>query len=513
MIISHLQLGLSPMFNLSRKDASLSRHIAAIDLGSNSFHMIIARWDDGQLILLDRLREPVRLGWGLEVDGGLQLDARNRAMECLEKFGECLREYPSRSVRIVGTKTLRSLTDARQFLADAEARLGHPVEIISGDEEARLVYLGVAHCIAPEAGNRIVIDIGGGSTEIILGRGVTPTIKESLSMGCVALTKRFFFDGRVTDKIIKKAHIACLQEIAPVIDTFVDSGWQEVLGASGTIKAVAKVCQVSGWSDGTITEDTLEKIVQLYRNHGSTDLKVAGLSEDRQTVFLGGVLILQALFESLNLQRMLAADWALREGLLYDLKGRLENHDIRQASVDALAKRFHVNMEKSLRVEQTAASLLEQVADSWGLNVHDAGKLLRWAARLYAVGLDIAHSDYHKHSAYIVEHVDLAGCSRVEQLQLAALVLAHRKRFPTKQFPMDNMALIQVSILLRIAIIFHRGRKKNGLPKLLLKPVGKELVLSLPEAWLEENPLTHADLESEARYLQDIDYSLSLIAV
>jgi exopolyphosphatase/guanosine-5'-triphosphate,3'-diphosphate pyrophosphatase len=512
MMTSHLQLGISLMFNLSRKDASLSRHIAAIDLGSNSFHMIIARWDDGQLILLDRLREPVRLGWGLEADGSLQSDARDRAMDCLEKFGECLREYPSRSVRIVGTKTLRCLADSRQFLADAQACLGHPVEIISGDEEARLVYLGVAHCIAPEGGNRIVIDIGGGSTEIILGQGITPTAKESLNMGCVALAKRFFFDGRVSDKAIKKAQIACLQEIEPVIDTFVDSDWQEVLGASGTIKAVAKVCQASGWSDGIITADTLEKIVQLYRNHGNTDLKIAGLSEDRQTVFLGGVLVLQALFESLNLQQMLAADWALREGLLYDLKGRLENHDIRQASVDALAKRFHVNMEKSSRVEQTALLLLEQVVDSWGLNTPDVGKLLRWSARLYSVGLDIAHSDYHKHSAYIVEHVDLAGCSRVEQLQLAALVLAHRKRFPVKQFPMDNVALTQVAILLRIAIIFHRGRKKNGLPKLLLKTTGKKLALSLPEIWLEENPLTHADLESEARYLQDISYSLLLKA-
>lgn len=498
------------MFNLSRKDSSLSRHIAAIDLGSNSFHMIIARWEDDQLILLDRLREPVRLGWGLEADGTLNAEARDRAMACLERFGECLREYPSRSVRIVGTKTLRSIADARQFLADAQARLGHPVEIISGDEEARLVYLGVAHCIAPDADKRMVVDIGGGSTEIIIGQGVTPILKESLSMGCVAIAKKFFFEGRVTDKAIKKARIACLQEVEPVTDIFLDLGWQEVLGASGTIKAVAKVCQTSGWSDGTITAECLEKIIQLYRAHGSTDLKLPGLSDDRQTVFLGGVIVLQALFESLNLRQMLAADWALREGLLYDLKGRLENHDIRQASVDALAKRFHVNMEKSARVEKTALQLLDQVADAWGLNASETGKLLRWSARLYAVGLDIAHSDYHKHSAYIVEYVDLAGCSRVEQLQLAALVLAHRKRFPIKLFPMENSALVQVAILLRLAVIFHRGRKKNGFPKISLAAAGKHLKLSLPAVWLEENPLTCADLETEVRYLQDIDYQLLL---
>lgn len=498
------------MFNLSRKDTSLSRHIAAIDLGSNSFHMIIARWEDGQLILLDRLREPVRLGWGLEADGTLSHEARMRAMACLDKFGEYLREYPSRSVRIVGTKTLRSLIDSREFLADAQVRLGHPVEIISGDEEARLVYLGVAHCIAPETGKRIVVDIGGGSTEIILGEGVAPILKESLSMGCVAIAKKFFFDGRVTDKAIKKARIACLQELEPVSDIFIDQGWQEVLGASGTIKTVAKVSQAAGWSDGTIAAESLEKIIQLYRQHGSTDLKIPGLSEDRQTVFLGGVIVLHALFESLSLQSMLAADWALREGLLYDLKGRLENHDIRQASVDALAKRFHVNMEKSERVAQTALLLLEQTAETWNLNRNETGKLLRWAARLYSVGLDIAHGDYHKHSAYIVEHVDLAGFSRAEQLQLAALALAHRKRFPTKQFPMDNPALVQVAILLRIAVIFHRGRKKNGLPKLGLKISAKKIRLSLPSLWLEQNPLTAADLDAEARYLQEIDCHLLL---
>lgn len=499
------------MFNLSRKDKSHASHIAAIDLGSNSFHMIIARWEDDQLILLDRLREPVRLGWGLEADGSLTQEARDRAMVCLEKFGEILRAYPSRSVRIVGTKTLRSIGDSRQFLSDAQARLGHPVEIISGDEEARLVYLGVAHCIAPVDGKRIVIDIGGGSTEVILGQGFKPLLKESLSMGCVAIAKRFFFEGKVSEKAIKKARIACLQEVQPIIETFVEQGWDEVLGASGTIKAVAKVCLANGWSDGRITADSLEKIVQLYRQQGATDLKLNGLAEDRQSVFLGGVLVLQALFESLGLKMMLAADWALREGLLYDLKGRLENHDIRQASVDALAKRFHVNMEKSTRVEHTALMLLEKVADDWGLSTGDTGKLLRWAARLYAVGLDISHNDYHKHSAYIVEHVDLAGCSRVEQLQLAALVLAHRKRFPAKVFPLENQALVQLAILLRLAIIFHRGPRKNGLPEMRLVADDQALNLNLPATWLEANPLTAADLEAESRYLQEIGYAFSVV--
>ena len=507
-----LQSGVDVMFNLSRKETAHASHIAAIDLGSNSFHMIIARWDNDQLILLDRLREPVRLGWGLQADGSLSEDAREKAMACLERFGECLREYPSRSVRIVGTKTLRSITDSRQFLQEAQARLGHPVEIISGDEEARLVYLGVAHCIAPGEGKRMVVDIGGGSTEIILGQGMAPLLKESLSMGCVAIAKQFFFDGKVTDKAIKKARIACLQELEPVNDLFVEQGWQEVLGASGTIKAVAKVCQSMGWSDGAIEKQSLDIIVQMYRQHGNTDLKITGLSDDRQAVFLGGVIVLSALFESLQLEQMIAAEWALREGLLYDLKGRLEDHDIRQASVDALAKRFHVNLEKAERIEKTALMLLDQVSDTWGLNVDEAGKLLRWSARLYPVGLDIAHSDYHKHSAYIVEHVDMAGCSRAEQKQLAALVLAHRKRFPIKQFPLENTALLQVAILLRLAIIFHRGRKKEGRLPIKLRANNHKLKLTLPSVWREANTLTHADLESEAQHLEEIGYLLDVIA-
>jgi exopolyphosphatase / guanosine-5'-triphosphate,3'-diphosphate pyrophosphatase len=499
------------MFNLSSKIRQAS-HIAAIDLGSNSFHMIVARWDNGQLTLLDRLREPVRMGFGLQDDGSLSEDARERALACLERFGECLRAYPSRSVRIVGTKTLRSINDSRQFLIDAEQRLGHPVEIISGDEEARLIYLGVAHCIAPGKGKRIVMDIGGGSTEVIVGEGMNTRLKESLNMGCVAITKRFFSEGKVTEKAVTKALIACLQELEPVKDEFLQQGWEQVLGASGSIKAVAKVCAANGWSDGTITLDSLEKIIAIYLDQGKLDTHIDGLSDDRQPVFLGGTIVLCALFDALELKQMIAADWALREGLLFDQKGRLENHDIRQASVDALAARFHVNMDKANAVEKTALALLQQVAEKWQLDADDANKLLGWAARLYQVGLDIAHNDYHKHSAYIVQHFDLAGCSRAEQTQLSALVLAHRKRFPAKSFPLDNTDLVRLAILLRLAAIFHRGRSKVGLPEITLKVDSKKIKLGLPPQWIETHPLTQADLETEQRYLGDIGYQLDIMS-
>jgi len=500
------------MFSLKRLLSERAEHIAAIDLGSNSFHLIIARWENDQLTLLDRLREPVRLGWGLGEDGSLDAEARERALACLERFGERLRHYPSRQVRCVGTKTLRSVENTEDFLEQARERLGHPVEIISGEEEARLVYLGVAHCVAPTEGTRMVVDIGGGSTEIILGEGMTPSVKESLSMGCVALTKRFFVDGKVTDKLIKKARVACQQEIAPVSDAFQERGWDEVLGASGTIKAVAKVCLQNGWSTGAIDAESLTKIIKLYREKGDLSLNLKGLSSDREPVFLGGVIVLSVLFESLQIEQMQAADWALREGLLYDLKGRLENRDIRQQSVKALAERFHVNQAKSARVEQTALLLLSQVAEDWQLDETEAGKLLTWAAHLYPVGLDISHSDYHKHSAYIIENVDLAGCSKTEQGQLAALALAHRKRFPVKKFSTDNPDLVHLAILLRLAVIFNRAQKPEAAAPVRLAAHKQKLQLSLPASWLEANPLTQADLEIEAGYLADLKYQLELVS-
>jgi exopolyphosphatase / guanosine-5'-triphosphate,3'-diphosphate pyrophosphatase len=487
------------VFNLSNSNSQQANYIAAVDLGSNSFHLILARRDQGQLILLDRLRESVRLGFGLEEDGSLNQDARDRALACLERFNQCLRAYPSRVVRAVGTKTLRSLRNAEQFIAAAQTALGHPIEIISGDEEARLIYLGVAQSIAPTKDKRIVIDIGGGSTEIILGEGMKPLMKESLNMGCVAITKRFFVDNKVTEKHIRKAIIACMQELAPVSDAFIQQNWGQVLGASGTIRAVAKVCEAQNWSQGCITNKLIEKIIGLYLLQGKADIAMPGLSEDRQAVFLGGVIVLAALFDALKLEKMEAADWALREGLLYDQKGRLENQDIRQ------------DMEKAKAVETTALNLLKQAEADWNLGSTDAKNLLSWSARLYQVGLDIAHNDYHKHSAYIVENVDLPGCSRAEQKQLAALVLAHRRRFPLKVFPNQHTDLIHLAILLRLAIIFHRGRTKNTALNMELRVNGKKINILLSEKWLDAHPLTLADLETEQKHLQDIDYQLELV--
>ncbi|MFM2483277.1 Ppx/GppA phosphatase family protein [Celerinatantimonas sp. YJH-8] len=487
-----------------------SQQIAAVDLGSNSFHLIIARWDGEQIHIVDRIKEPVRLGWGLNEYGVLDQQAIERAMSCLGRFGERLRGISTGNVRVAGTKTLRSVHRVDDFLQQAQAQLGHPVEIISGEEEARIIYLGVAHDLAPKDGNRLVIDIGGGSTEVIIGEGMEPVVKESLSMGCVAITKRFFSKGKVTAGRLKKARTACMQELVPVLDTLFDKGWSEAIGASGTIRSVAEICRFKGWSDGTIKPKYIHQLLDEYCEAGVVDYPMEGLSDNRRPVFLGGLIILSILFDGLGIDSMNAAQWALREGLLYDLKGRLEHNNFRDLSVMNLAERFHVNFEYANRVDRIVQSLLEQ-AGGWGLDYRNTSQLLHWASLLFQVGLDITHSDYHKHGAYIVENVDLPGFSRSEQSELALLVLAHRKRI-TKNFPIDKEPLLKILLLLRLAIILQRGRRGQQMPEVYLEVDHDELRLGLPTEWLDKNPQTFADLQREIRYGHQTGYQIKVVS-
>ncbi|MFM2476256.1 exopolyphosphatase [Celerinatantimonas sp. MCCC 1A17872] len=498
------------MLNLSSEDnVPQGQQIAALDLGSNSFHLIVARWLNGQIHIIDRIKEPVRLGWGLNENGTLSEDAVERAMACFSRFGERLRTLSAGNVRIAGTKTLRSIRRADEFLAKAQKLLGHPVEIISGEEEARIIYLGVACDLAPGEGSRLVVDIGGGSTEVIIGQGMEARLKESLNMGCVAITKRFFAKGKVTAGRIKKARTACMQELVPVLDTLSEAGWDEEIGASGTIRAASEICVAKGLSDdGTIKLKYLEKLLDEYHDAGVVDHPLEGLSENRRPVFLGGLIILITLFEGLELRAMSAAQWALREGLLYDLKGRLEHSDLRESSINNLSKRFHVNLEYASRVDRTAQQLLEQ-AGSWTQEHRSVAQLLHWSSLLFLVGLDIAHSDYHKHGAYIVEHVDLPGFSRSEQLELAQLVQGHRKSI-RKNFPVEQDSLLRVLLLLRIAVILQRGRRHQPIPVFQMRSHENEIVLRFEQQWLAQNPQTLADLTNEQRFQHQVGYELEI---
>lgn len=500
------------LMKLQRQN-SQPTEVAAIDLGSNSFHMVIAQLHNDQLKIIDRLREPVRLAEGLDEWQRLSETAQQRALLCLERFGQRLVTFPQECVRAVGTNTLRAANNGPEFIVKAEQALGHPIEVVSGTEEARLIYQGVLNSLALDEKKRLVIDIGGGSTELIVGKGADPNLMESLSMGCVSMSRRYFGNGAITASSWEQALLAARLELEPKVAVYRRIGWDNAVGASGTIRAIDKVVQAANWEHEGITSSALKRLQQVMLDCGHIDrLKIPGLTQDRAAVFPGGVVILLACFEALGIKQMQVADGALREGLLFDLLGRISHNDIRSQSVQNLAARYHVDTEQAARVAKTAQRCLKQLAHDWNLEYESGARSLAWAGMLHEIGLDISHNQYHKHGAYVVENADLAGFSLQEQKQIALLVLAHRRKFPVKAFtdlkqpwgkPIQRLA-----ILLRLATLLHRGRNSDELPIIKLKIEKKVLYLTFPRQWLDAHPLTRADLEQETAYLAEAGVKL-----
>lgn len=486
--------------------------LAAVDLGSNSFHMIVVRVRDQHVHVLDRLREPVRLAMGLDERGRLSREAIDRALDCLKRFGQRVRELPLGSVRAVGTNTLRHARMVEGFQEQARLALGHPIEIIAGREEARLIYLGVSHSLADTGGRRLVVDIGGGSTELIIGERFEPLFRESLHMGCVNMGRWYFEKGQITAKCWRAAEIAAQLELQPIQALYTREGWDVAVGASGTILSIERILHEQGWADSGITPEGLLKLRQALLDMGHVDkIVLRGLSEDRRSVLVGGVVILLSIFQSLGIRHMQVSDGALREGLIYDMLGRFESGDVRGRSVDGLMERFSVDRVHAQRVERTALELLEQAAEGWNLD-QDHADLLAWAARLHELGLGISHSCYHKHGAYLLENADLGGFSLEGQRQLAILVRAHRRKFPRalieERSPADAQLLTRLAILLRVSVVLHRARAELSVPISGVKVSNRGLKLRFDEGWLEANPLTYADLEREAEYLKSAGLKL-----
>jgi exopolyphosphatase/guanosine-5'-triphosphate,3'-diphosphate pyrophosphatase len=487
--------------------------IAAVDLGSNSFHIKVARVVDGQLAVIDRMRDSVRLAAGLNDRKELDDEACERSLETLERFGQRLRDVPSHNVRAVGTNTLRQARRTGSFLANAEAALGHPIEIISGREEARLIYLGVAHSTAQDEGRKLVVDIGGGSTELIIGRQFEPLATESLYMGCVGMSREFFPGGVIDERRMRQAVLVARQELEYVEESYRRMGWDVAIGSSGTIRNIGEVIRNEEWSRKGITGKALSKLRDALIQTGRADkLDLQGLQPQRAPVFAGGVAILAAVFDALEVKRMTVADGALREGLLYDLIGRMDYTDVRGATIDDLCRRYRADEAQSQRVADTAVFLLERVASVWDLSDARYAQLLVWAARLHEIGLDIAHSQYHKHGAYILGNADLPGFSRQEQAEIAALVRVHRRRFATEDFdelPRRQRArLLRLAVLLRIAVALHRGRYDFDLTELAVETGSESLSLQFPPGWVADHPLTEADLSREQAYLKNAGVSL-----
>jgi len=483
--------------------------LAAIDLGSNSFHMIIARVSDsGQLTVVDRQKDMVRLGGGLGTDNSLSLDAQERALDSLARMGDRLKGMPEGTVRAVGTNTLRK-AKAAGFIERAESLLGHPIDIIAGVEEGRLIYLGVARGVhAPPGMQRIVVDIGGGSTEVVIGKDLDVLAVESLYMGCVSFSLAHFPGGEITRRGFDYATLAARQELRALEHTYPAIGWEHAIGTSGTIKAVNKIITEEGIAS-ELTLDALYELRDRTVDAGHVDrLELAGLSEQRRPVFCGGLAILIGIFESLDLDQLEYSEFALREGVLYDLHGRTTDQDVREATITRLMDQYDVDVAHALRVERTACELLDVVAQDWGLTAPSLERQLRWACRIHEIGLTIAHSRYHKHGSYIVENADLPGFSRQDQNMLWALVRTHRRRFKPHRFdglPGDLPdAGRRLGVLMRLAVLLERARIEEATPRglELLVDDDDRVTLVFPDGWLDASPLTRADLETEKVYLE-----------
>ena len=486
---------------------TLAESLAAVDLGTNSFHLLVARVDGGTLQVIDRYKEMVRLGEGLTADKQLEPAVAERALACLERIGQRLRDLAATNVRAVGTNTLRQLRPESDFLERAERALGHPIEVIAGREEARLIYLGVAHGLAIGDEKRLVVDIGGGSTELIVGQGFTPLLRESLHMGCVSLSRRFFNNDKISAKSMERAELAGLLEVRPVRELFRQSGWTTATGSSGTIKAIAAVVTAQGWSEDGITAASLQRLRDALIDCGRLSaLDLKGLSEERRPVFAGGVAVLRAVFQSLDIARMRASDEALREGLIYEMVGRVHHEDVRERTVATLSRRFDADAEQAARVRASALELFWQVREAWALHNPNDPRVLGWAAELHEIGLAVSHSQYQKHGAYLVRNADLSGFTRREQDALAALVLGHRRKFPADAFAALPSAARdcarRLCILLRLAVLIHRGRSDKTRPRPQAAADGERLSLRFPAGWLVGHPLTQLELEEEAARLE-----------
>lgn len=474
--------------------------VAAVDLGSNSFRLQIGRVVDNQIYPLDSLKESVRLASGLTSDKMLDVAAQDRAVAALARFGERLRGFSPDAVRAVGTNALRVAKNAPEFLPRAEAALGFPIEIIAGREEARLIYIGASHWLPTAAHKRLVVDIGGGSTEFIIGKRFEPQLMESLFMGCVSYSLRFFPGGRIDKKSMRDAEVAAGKEIELIAHDYLGCGWKEAVGSSGTAKAIADILDLNQLNPPGVTgltREGMDKLRARLIKAGSAEASgLAGLRPDRMLVLPGGLAIMSAVFAAFDIAQMTYADGALRLGVLYDLLGRFHDHDMRDATVANFMRRYQVDTRQASRIERTAFRILQQLVPD-GAGEHDVHFLL-WATRLHEIGISIAHNGYHKHGAYILTFADMPGFSKKDQARLALLILGHRGKLEKVAGVPAGDVNWKLLCALRLAVLFHRSRDDHELPPFRVVPGGAGLTLELPQEWLAKNPLSAAALADEA---------------
>ncbi|NIY82748.1 exopolyphosphatase [Vibrio hepatarius] len=490
------------------------RDVAAIDLGSNSFHMVVAKVVDQDLQLVSRHKQRVRLASGLDSQKNLDNASIERGLEVLAMFAERLQGFEEDNIRIAATHTLRQANNAHIFLQRAQEVLPFPIEIIPGVEEARLIYLGVAHT-QPESDSKLVVDIGGGSTEMIIGKGFEPELINSKQMGCVSYTNRYFANGKLSKKNFANATLAAEQKLESIAHRYRKKGWEIAFGSSGTIKAIREVLIGLGFEDGLINAKRLDKLVEkLCEWQTIDDIELAGLTPERKPVFAAGVAILSAIIKDLKISEMHFSEGALREGLLFEMEDAFKRSDIRMRTTENLASKHLVDLEHAAKIKGQAQEFFQQVHSDLSIKKSsELSDLLEWSALLHEVGLNISLQAFHRHSAYILRHTYMPGFNREQQRVLAMLVRFQRKSLKLNE--MEEFSLykkkhiIGLIRVLRLAILVNGQRNDDPLPPLSLTVDGDKWTLTSGESdWLEHSKLLHADLLTEQEYWHNAGWEL-----
>ncbi len=486
---------------------------AAIDLGSNSFHMLIVRHIDGSVQTMAKIKRKVRLAAGLDDNNALSLEAMQRGWDCLSLFAERLQDIPAENIRIVGTATLRTATNIEDFLSKANQILGHSIEVISGEEEAATIYKGVAHT-SGGMGRRLVVDIGGASTEVIIGEGFEAKALTSLKMGCVTWLERHFKDRQLNSTNFNNAIDAAKKWLEPILGQYSQLGWDVCVGASGTVQALQEIMLAQGM-DEVITLAKLNRLKkQAMRSDHLEELEIEGLTLERALVFPSGLSILIAIFESLGIESMTLAGGALREGLVYDMMADLRQDDIRARTIDSVQTRYQIDQCYAHQVSALASKLLEQCGGLNWINEPQAEILLHTAAELHEIGLSIDFKKGGEHNAYLLHNLDLPGFTRAQKHLLAEVTRRYRDQLTSlpEQYALSGISSKRVLRLLRLAVLLSHRRCVELEPKVNLTASEDDLVLSIGKSWLEANPLTQAELELEANRQTDIGWPLSIEA-
>lgn len=489
----------------------VSSPIAAIDLGSNSFRLQIAQVIDQQIYPIDSLKQIVRLAADITEDNALSEASMHRALLALSRFAERLRGFDAKSVRAVGTNSFRVTTNGEEFLKRAESALGFSIEVIAGREEARLIYLGAAHTLPNTIEKRLIVDIGGGSTEFIIGTGYRALETDSLVMGCVSYSQRYFPDGLVTAEAFHRAEFEARDKVQTIAQTFNKYHWARAIGTSGTSRSLVEILEINHYATAGITLAGMYQLKEQMIKAGKIErLTLQGLRPDRSPVLAGGLAIMIAIFEELEIETMTTTVGALRDGLLYDLVGRAQHTDLRQSTVQEFVRRYHVDRHQAKRVQSLAIHIFKALA---GTEDEEREEIytLKWAAQLHEIGRSISYASYHKHSAYILQHADMPGFTQQEQMVLAVTVLAHRGSLKKLTPFIQDQCNIFLLLALRLASIFYRSRIDINLPVFDIQSgPDNSYTLIIPQEWLVAHPLTAYALDNESRQWQNINIQFAV---